>query len=182
MSKPNLTPPELTQKDIERFWSHVNISPNLDDCWEWQRKRMEDGYGHFTLRIAKGRTRHLVAPRVAFFLSRQFWPPLFVLHHCDNPPCCNPSHLFMGDTKINMEDAKAKGRLPRGVNHHTKKHPEKILKGSQRYWQAKLTEKSVLEIRRRVSDGERQAVMVREYGVSRSLISLVVLNKVWTHI
>ena len=87
----------------EKFWSKVNRR-GPDDCWEW----MNSGtYGHFY--IGKGQARP--AHRIAYELTYGDIPVgLCVCHHCDNPPCCNPTHLFVGTVQDNMRDKVAKGR------------------------------------------------------------------------
>jgi hypothetical protein len=56
----------------------------------------------------------------AFYLANGHWPEPFCLHKCDNPPCCNPSHLFEGDAAENAEDRNLKGRQPSGPEHSQK--------------------------------------------------------------
>jgi HNH endonuclease len=78
-----------------------------DACWEWQRQRNWGGYGRLTL----PNQRKILAHRLAWEL--EFGPipdGLWVLHRCDNPPCCNPAHLFLGTTLDNTRDMDAKGR------------------------------------------------------------------------
>lgn len=182
MTKPNLTPPVLTKKQILRFWSYVDTAagqgPN-GDCWEWTRKRStRGGYGHYAVG-----TRHYRATRLAFFLTYGYWPNPNACHHCDNPPCCRPDHLFEGDTKKNMEDAVKKGRLQKGETHHTKRHPEQIPRGTKRYWSSKLTEEQVKEIRKlHKEDGVLQKHLAVRYAVCKQTINLVVNNKIWTHV
>ena len=78
-----------------------------DDCWEWQGGRTSAGYGL----IGLGSDTLLYVHRIAF---EHFVRPLnegeFALHSCDNPPCCNPKHLFAGTNQDNMQDKEAKGR------------------------------------------------------------------------
>jgi hypothetical protein len=75
-------------------------------CWEWQRYRLWTGYGRMTV---DGRMTN--AHRVAYELFIGPIPPgLIVCHRCDNPPCCNPEHLFTGTWQDNTNDAMAKGR------------------------------------------------------------------------
>lgn len=88
-----------------RFWTKV--LPVESGCWEWQAGRNEHGYGLFATRRS-GRSR---AHRVAY---ERFVGPipegLHVLHTCDNPPCVNPAHLFLGTVKDNSKDMMRKGR------------------------------------------------------------------------
>lgn len=77
-----------------------------------------------------------------------------VLHYCDNPPCREPLHLFLGTPKMNAQDRTNKDRNGK-----------------------KLTNAQVAEIRRRVAAGERQVDLSREFGVSKALISMTVNMK-----
>jgi hypothetical protein len=79
-----------------------------DECWNWTGAKLKSGgYGAFRL---DGLT--LRAPRVAWALTHGGESPgqLFVCHRCDNPPCCNPRHLFLGTAKDNTDDKDRKGR------------------------------------------------------------------------
>lgn len=99
--------------DMERFWSKVRKG---SVCWEWQAHRNEDGYGTFWFKH-----RHERAHRVAWLLTNGEIPSgMFVCHHCDNPGCVNPSHLFVGTNRDNMLDAGRKVHL--GVKEKRKTH------------------------------------------------------------
>lgn len=77
-----------------------------DECWEWMGTRDHRGYGESRI----NRKRH-AAHRMAWEAVNGPVPEgMGVLHRCDNPPCCNPAHLFVGDQVANMRDARAKGR------------------------------------------------------------------------
>jgi hypothetical protein len=87
-----------------RFWPRV-AKAGADDCWEWQGPREPAGYGRL---IYQGNVR---AHRVAWFLTYGPIPKgLAVCHHCDNPPCCNPGHLYLTTQSQNIKDRARKGR------------------------------------------------------------------------
>lgn len=84
------------------FWSRVRCG-GKDECWEWKAGRGARGYGV----LGAGK-----AHRVAWELTNgKILGSLFVCHKCDNPPCCNPNHLFLGTCKDNLEDCSKKGRI-----------------------------------------------------------------------
>lgn len=89
----------------QRFWAKLNRR-GPRECWEWSGCKNENGYGQL---YANGSARG--AHRVAWELMRGAIPDgRSVLHRCDNPACCNPDHLFLGDHTANMRDMVAKGR------------------------------------------------------------------------
>lgn len=106
---------------LERFWANVE-ERGSDECWPWVGPidtRANQGYGNF--RLAKTATR---AHRLALILSTATDLPteVFACHRCDNPPCCNPAHLFPGSALDNNRDAIAKGRRP-AITHCKRGHP-----------------------------------------------------------
>lgn len=89
----------------ERFWDKVEKSCG---CWIWKGKKSDSGYGIVYVSASRRRMAH----RVALELSSGEAVPdeIDVLHSCDNPPCVNPAHLFLGTHTDNMRDMVAKGR------------------------------------------------------------------------
>jgi hypothetical protein len=87
----------------ERFWSKVDIrSPG--ECWEFIGCRTPSGYGRFSLDGKVVNANRLV---VGLRVGDEGW----ALHHCDNPPCVNPAHLYIGSPADNRNDAVVRGRL-----------------------------------------------------------------------
>lgn len=154
----------------ERFWRKVEIA-SPDECWIWAASTNHAGYGQFNVQCGDTGGCEL-AHRVVWKLYRGSIPEgMCVLHRCDNPPCVNPSHLFLGSHADNMRDMAEKGRyvLPqlRGEGHH----------------QAKLTEEQVRIIRRlSAQGGVSYAALGRRFGVSDVAIRLIVRRETWQHV
>lgn len=155
---------EPTEKVIAKFWSLVDRRGD-DECWGWSGYS-RNGYGTF-------RCEHHVwrAHRLSYELHHQPIPvgPVSgtwaVCHHCDNPSCTNPRHLFLGDHKVNAWDAQLKGRTTRG----------------ERAGRAGMTTEQVEEAKRRYMAGERQIDIAREFGVHQSTVSKALTGATWKH-
>lgn len=91
----------------ERFWDKVQ---KLDNCWEWTGAKTQYGYGQ--LNYDWRRNKRILAHRLSYEIAHGSIPlGLHVLHHCDNPPCVRPEHLFLGTDKDNVFDAIQKNRF-----------------------------------------------------------------------
>lgn len=100
---------ELLPSDAALFWRRVARGHPMD-CWPWLGHRSGTGYGAIVNRVG-GRERLRLAHRVAYEMSGgTLAPGLVIMHTCDNPPCCNPSHLRQGTYSENTLDSVAKGR------------------------------------------------------------------------
>ena len=97
-----------TRPIADRFWEKVS---KTDSCWVWTGVKTRGGYGY--LHKSSGTEQQSRrAHRISWELHNGQIPDgLWVLHKCDNPPCVNPDHLFLGDRKANMDDCAAKGRI-----------------------------------------------------------------------
>lgn len=147
----------------DRFWGKVQVRSS-DECWEWTAYRKPGGYGQFTVR--KG--VFFNAPIVAAALSLGPVPPgYYVCHHCDNPPCVNPAHLFIGTPTDNAVDMVAKGRAPRS-------------RGVARF-NAVLDDDAVRDIRASYGAVPTKALAQR-YGVSTTAIRAVASGMRWRHV
>lgn len=143
-----------------RFWGMVAQDP-ITGCWPWQGERCEKGYGRFHARGRKWR-----AHRFAWEITHgEQLGERIVLHHCDNPPCCNPEHLRAGTPADNNADMLAKGRDRHFVGTENPR--------------AKLSDQDVRDIR--ASDAPLPALAER-YGVSKSVVCNVRLGKTWKHV
>lgn len=115
--------PILIMDTIMRFWDKVN---KTGSCWLWTAYTDEDGYGGF--KIDKKTYR---ATRIAYWMFYQKDPgDLDVLHECNNPPCVNPAHLFLGTPLENTRHCVLEGRRPKhgSLNGQAKSTGETITK------------------------------------------------------
>ena len=95
------------------FHPHVDTSGGPDACWPWTGTLSTWGYGRVRVYV-DGRRMEMNASRAAYIAANGPIGDLFVLHSCDNPPCCNPKHLRPGTHADNMADRKRRGRYATG--------------------------------------------------------------------
>ena len=95
---------------IERFFQKVDKSGNLDfpECWLWTGGKTSKGYGSFS--YYQGRSAIGAHVSSHLFHLGEIPNGMRVCHSCDNPPCVNPEHLFLGTNSDNMKDMFSKGR------------------------------------------------------------------------
>lgn len=145
----------------EYFLERVDIT---DDCWLWKMATNRKGYGFFW----DPRYKKLVyAHRASYEIFVDEIPEgLSVLHHCDNPPCVRPDHLFLGTAQDNSDDMVAKGR---SYDRHGTRNPR-----------ARLTEDEVNVIRSIYKNKEAtQSDLAKAFGVAQQTISAVVTGTNW---
>jgi hypothetical protein len=146
---------------IRRFEAKF-VRRGPDDCWEWTASTTPWGYG----KISTAKSELELAHRLAYLLANgKFDASLFVLHKCDNPPCCNPNHLFLGTQKANIDDMIRKKRHV--LNPHL---------GGETHPTAKLTEVQVRAIR---ADGRKHRDIAKDYGVTHTAVGYIKRRKAW---
>jgi HNH endonuclease len=155
-----------------RFWAKVNKDgptplhrAELGPCWLWKPAIATCRHGI----IMKGRHCDgcMGAHVAAWILNIGLVPDGFcVCHHCDNPPCVRPSHLFLGTSAQNSADMAEKGRAARGIKHGM----------------SKLSEKEVLEIRNLRRLGVAGTRVASMFNISPQMVCQIWKGHNWTHI
>ena len=144
----------------ERFWEKVVIL-DKESCWEWQKlSRQPEGYGSFY-----DGDKTIGAHRYSWTIHFGKIPEgLYVCHHCDNPPCVNPSHLFLGSSDDNNKDMAKKGRCAHGEHHGV----------------STLTSEQVLRLRHQYNHTNiTQLELSKIYHISQSTVSNIVRGETW---
>lgn len=156
----------------ERFWEKVNkagpvVREELGPCWVWTAGVKPKGYGAFWRRGVNDSSAH----RYSWALHNGPVPAsLHVLHRCDNPPCVNPAHLFLGTAADNNADKAAKGRSTRG----------RMGPRGERCGTSKLTAEAVLAIRyARELAGVPYVDLAAAVGIDRSTVWAILSRKTW---
>jgi hypothetical protein len=144
----------------KRFWSLVEIGGE-EECWLYGGHLDKvTGYGEFSYTRRKGETKSVLAHRFSYRITRGKIPRgLFVCHSCDNPPCCNPRHLWVGTQFDNLADMTEKGR---------------------RF--SKLKEEDIPAVFNLLRQGFTTVELGEMYEVAQGTISQVKLRRTWKHI
>ena len=159
----HLRPPTPTDsKLLQRFHAKHTTGQG---CWEWMGYKDNHGYGCMWF---QGHTERAARVAAMFYLGLDLNSKLFACHHCDNPGCVNPQHLFIGTAKDNSDDAKRKGRLV-------------VQKGESCHYH-KLTEEEVLIARTLHRQGWKIADLARVANVTPCCVSLAVRGLTWKHL
>lgn len=148
-----------------RFWQKVAIGdPNK--CWIWQGAKGKglNRYGHF--KYPGGQRAHRFALELK--LGRALLPSEKSLHQCDNPPCCNPDHLFLGTQKDNILDMlqKKRGGWKRGEDCYN----------------AILNEQAVITLRKLYASGRTAKFLAETFGLNIRVVQKAVTGRTWKHV
>ena len=140
----------------ERYWRMVLCGLSIDDCWDWNGTKSGWGYGN----LNAGQRKYAHAHRISWEIHNGPIPDgMWVLHHCDNPPCSNPRHLYLGSHSDNVDDRQARART-----------------------NAKLDHEKVRQIVTLVLCRIPRAEVADLFGVSDSTIDAVACGQNWSHV
>lgn len=183
----------------QRFWKKVNkngptISYVGTPCWVWTGAKDDYGYGTFFY-LAKTEKAH----RASYMMHCGEIPnELWVLHKCDNPPCVNPNHLWLGTRIDNVQDMEKKGRAdhPGGDRHGFRTKPESRPTGERngaytkpesrrtgiKNGRARLTDNQVIELRELRKQGATYKQLMERFNIGQTTVSHIVNYDNWKHL
>lgn len=162
---------------MERFWEKVNIKTNKE-CWEWKGV-LSGNYGMFwfegTMVLAHRMSYAIHYDDMSIINHTKSYHENnnefdCILHHCDNPKCCNPNHLYIGNNKDNIHDKVIRNRAQR-------LHGD--LNGN-----SKLSEQDVINIRSEYISRKNGGVVAiaKKYKISSTNVHDIIKRKIWKHI
>lgn len=133
---------------------------NANGCWEWKGFRLKTGYGKFSYK-----RKSYLAHRISWYLFNGPIPDyLCVCHKCDNPPCINPEHLFLGTQVDNIQDMIKKNR--------------RDFKGENAPYR-KLSSNQVLKIRELIQNGVKQKEICRIFDITQGHVASIKYRRCW---
>lgn len=131
----------------------------ITGCWVWQLSTNHAGYGWTYFQGEVWLAHRAAYVRVHGPIS----PDISVLHECDNPPCVNPDHLFIGTQADNVADCVRKGRKALG----------------EKFGRSKINSAIAAKIREAVAAGMIQRLVAVEFGVAQATVSRAVHRVNW---
>jgi hypothetical protein len=160
----------------EDIWRFIQKG-EPDECWLWLGSRLKNGYGRFRL---SGKTR--LAHRVVYLITFGECPDdLLVCHTCDNPPCCNPNHLFLGTNADNQRDCTEKGRQANVLKNGKHTKPEATPRG-ERHGRAKIKDCDIPRIFELRKQGMTHRQIAKVFGVYETCIGKILSGKLRKHL
>jgi hypothetical protein len=154
----NIRRPDAVEREIQAIYARAAETPDPSHCWEWPGSLNARGYG------ARKESGEHLAHRITWVIANGPIPEgLFVCHICDNPPCVNPAHLFLGSHRDNMRDMARKGRAIGGTPY-------------------KLTASDVREMRDLRAHGWSFRQIGAAYGVSGHYVGAICAGRRWTEV
>ena len=159
---------QITQKDVDRFWSHVDIAGS-DECWNWTLRSNINGYGLFAAGGGLHRTSRFAYIHQNGLYTNPIITDYRITTSCMNKKCCNPKHLIEASQQVVFDRMRAQGRI--SVGSACK--------------QSKLCEADIKTIRARyipqsITDGFGPIGV--DYGVSPGCIRDIIIRKTWRHV
>ena len=147
-------------KKAKPFFTRCLIDPDTG-CWNWTSGKDAGGYGGLTVNRKSWK-----AHRYSWFLVNGPIPKgMCICHHCDNPSCINPQHLWIGTNEENIQDRNIKGRQAKGHKNRN----------------ARLNEFQIREIR--LQQGKKiNKELAKQYNISVSTINDIWAKRRWRHI
>ena len=144
---------------IETILSRIVVEPE-SNCWVWQGAKRNGGYGNI-----KHRGKSIATHRTIWeYYNGPIPDGIHVLHKCDNPPCCNPDHLFLGTHTDNVRDMDNKGRR------------RTVCTYGEQHYKTSLTLKEAMAIKK---DSRFQRLIAKDYRISESTVSHIKNGYTW---
>lgn len=149
---------QVSKESYATFYDNVKVDEN--GCFVWQGATQSDGYGV---------SHHDLAHRVSYQISIGEIGDLYVCHRCDNPPCVNPEHLFLGTQKDNMSDCSKKKRFGdrSGENNANAKMSEATAQAILAAWK---------------KSEETYQALAERFGVSKASVAMLIQGLAWKHL
>lgn len=153
------------EERLKVIFNKINYPDNEDECWIWTSYKNKDGYGMTSF---EGKIHRLVHRIIFECYNGPIPDKMLVLHTCDNPPCCNPNHLFLGTVSDNVKDRVNKQRSASGERNN----------------KATMTDQEIYQILTNINNGKYKSIaqICQECHISRRIIENILRGENWLHI